>query len=153
MTDPAEQALRTNTARKRMERLAWVLDDVIRVPGTRWRFGLDSLLGLFPGLGDVAGMLRSLDYAAATSDQAAGPGSAEAAPLAAMREAFLEGYHAQADQRGGRFLPPGAGIRDAWTGLFELEKALYEVEYELNNRPTWVHIPLAALARLLTAPR
>lgn len=100
-------------------------------------------------LKDVAGMLRSLDYAAATVSQAAGAEPGEAAPLTEMRQAFLEGYHAQASRRGGRFVPAAAAARDAWTALFELEKALYEVEYELNNRPTWVHIPLAALSRLL----
>ena len=40
-----------------MEKLAWLLDGVVRIPGTRWRFGLDSLIGLFPGVGDIAGML------------------------------------------------------------------------------------------------
>ncbi len=102
-------------------------------------------------LKDVAGMLRSLDYAAATADLAAGAEATEAAPLTAMRQAFLEGYHAQAARSARRFLPTTAAARDAWAGLFELEKALYEVEYELNNRPTWVHIPLAALARLLAS--
>ncbi len=102
-------------------------------------------------LRDVAGMLRSLDYAVATSDLAAGAAAAASAPLDAMRQAFLEGYYAQADRRGARFLPSPAPIRDAWTSLFELEKAWYEVEYQLNNRPTWVHIPLRALARLLEA--
>ncbi len=100
-------------------------------------------------LKDVAGMLRSLDYAAATATMAAGAEAAEAAPLSAMRQAFLEGYHAQANRRGGSFLPATTEARDGLTVLFELEKALYEVEYELNNRPTWVRIPLAALARLL----
>ncbi len=97
-------------------------------------------------LKDVAGMLRSLDYAAATADLAAGAEAAVAAPLTEMRQAFLEGYHAQAARRGGRFVPAAGDACDAWTGLFELEKALYEVEYELNNRPTWAHIPMAALS-------
>lgn len=44
-------------ARQRLERLAWWLDGIVRVPGTRFRFGLDSLIGLFPGVGDVIGML------------------------------------------------------------------------------------------------
>ncbi len=104
-------------------------------------------------LKDVAGMLRSLDYAAATADAAAGAESGEAAPLTAMRQAFLDGYLAGADRHGARFLPTSAAARVAWTGLFELEKALYEVEYELNNRPTWVHIPLRALSDLLVAGR
>ncbi|HUU34343.1 MAG TPA: hypothetical protein VMW48_09780 [Vicinamibacterales bacterium] len=102
-------------------------------------------------LKDVAGMLRSLDYAAATADAAAGAEAGEAAPLTAMRQAFLEGYFSRADRHGARYLPAAAAARDAWTSLFELEKALYEVEYELNNRPTWVHIPLGALTRLLGA--
>jgi maltose alpha-D-glucosyltransferase/alpha-amylase len=37
----------------------------------------------------------------------------------------------------------------AWIDFFELEKALYEVEYEINNRPTWAHIPLRGLVRLV----
>ena len=41
----------------RLRRLAWWLDEGIRVPGTRIRFGLDPILGLVPGLGDVAGAL------------------------------------------------------------------------------------------------
>ena len=36
--------------------------------------------------------------------------------------------------------------------IFELEKAVYELRYELNNRPDWVGIPVAAIARLLDAP-
>ncbi len=45
---------------KRIERLAWVLDSAIAVPGTSYRIGLDPLIGLIPGLGDVVGMLISL---------------------------------------------------------------------------------------------
>ena len=41
----------------RLRRLAWWLDEGVRVPGTRIRFGLDPILGLVPGLGDVAGAL------------------------------------------------------------------------------------------------
>ena len=41
----------------RLRRLAWWLDEGIRVPGTGIRFGLDPILGLVPGLGDVAGAL------------------------------------------------------------------------------------------------
>lgn len=97
-------------------------------------------------LKDVAGMLRSFDYAAASAARTAdGTGGRRAS---AMRQAFLLGYLSTADRAGGRFLPGGAGARAMWTGLFELEKALYEVEYELNNRPSWAAIPLAALARL-----
>lgn len=40
-----------------MEKLAWLLDGAVRVPGTRFRFGLDSVIGLIPGIGDVIGLL------------------------------------------------------------------------------------------------
>lgn len=43
----------------RVNRLAWLLDNSIRVPGTDFRIGLDALLGLLPGGGDVAGVLFS----------------------------------------------------------------------------------------------
>jgi hypothetical protein len=37
-----------------LEHLAWLMDDLFRVPGLGWRFGLDALIGLIPGLGDTA---------------------------------------------------------------------------------------------------
>ena len=40
-----------------MEKLAWVLDGAIPVPGTCFRFGVDSIIGLVPGVGDVVGLL------------------------------------------------------------------------------------------------
>lgn len=45
--------------RARLNRLAWLLDSSIRVPGTDFRVGLDALLGLLPGGGDVAGVILS----------------------------------------------------------------------------------------------
>lgn len=45
--------------RRRLGRLAWLLDSSIGVPGTRFKIGLDPLIGLIPGLGDVAGVLLS----------------------------------------------------------------------------------------------
>jgi hypothetical protein len=45
--------------RARLNRLAWLLDSSIRVPGTDFRIGLDALLGILPGGGDVAGVLLS----------------------------------------------------------------------------------------------
>lgn len=47
-------------ARQRLDRLAWLLDDSIQVPGTNRRFGLDPILGLVPGVGDVIGAGLSL---------------------------------------------------------------------------------------------
>jgi maltokinase len=83
----------------------------------------------------MAGMLRSLDYAAHTS-QGAGEASADAAGwLSAARAAFLDGY--------GGISPDEAPLLAA----FEIEKACYEVAYEANNRPDWTWLPLEALER------
>src|SRR5688572_3749819 len=45
--------------RRRIARLAWLLDNSIPLPGVRFRIGLDAILGLIPGLGDVLGVLLS----------------------------------------------------------------------------------------------
>lgn len=85
-------------------------------------------------LRDVAGMLRSLDYAAQTSSRQAQQEDTHKW-LRTARAAFLEAY---------------GGIRPADRPLlaaFELEKACYEVDYEANNRPEWVWLPLEALER------
>lgn len=96
-------------------------------------------------LRDVAGMLRSLDYARATVLREAGSGAE--IPLNAWyhaaRATFLERYLATARRERPDLLP--AQPRAALAAL-EVEKAAYEVLYELNNRPDWVPIPLAALA-------
>jgi hypothetical protein len=42
-----------------IERLSWLMDGVFRIPGIGWRFGLDAILGLFPGFGDTATSLVS----------------------------------------------------------------------------------------------
>ncbi|GAA2105701.1 phosphotransferase [Microlunatus panaciterrae] len=81
---------------------------------------------------DVAGMLRSFDYAAASV-----PGAAGAEWAAACRSAFLEGYT-------GRLSPEELIMLQA----YEADKAVYEVIYEVRNRPDWVNIPLAAVAAI-----
>ena len=48
---------RVRVSRTRIEKLAWLLDGAVRVPGTKLRFGLDSIIGLVPGVGDVVGLL------------------------------------------------------------------------------------------------
>ena len=50
---------------KHLERLGWLMDDVFRVPVLGWRFGLDALLGLIPGLGDTSTSLVSFYILAA----------------------------------------------------------------------------------------
>ena len=48
-----------DAVRRRLAQLAWLLDNSIPVPGTRFRIGLDAIIGLIPGLGDVLGVLLS----------------------------------------------------------------------------------------------
>ena len=53
------------TIDKHLERVGWLMDDVFRVPVLGWRFGLDALLGLIPGLGDTSTSLVSFYILAA----------------------------------------------------------------------------------------
>lgn len=98
-------------------------------------------------LKDIAGMLRSFDYAARYPLYVSTVNAQRAYRsdewLAHNRAAFLDGYAAAY----------GADPRDnpALLTAFELAKAVYEVDYELRHRPGWVHIPLDAV-RALTAP-
>ena len=104
-------------------------------------------------LRDVAGMLRSFGYARAGGlrSLALSPDeTAHLAPLAAdwetvSREAFLRGYAGAV--QGSALYESFESQRDLLT-LFELEKALYELRYELHNRPDWVGIPLAGILGL-----
>ena len=62
--------------------------------------------------------------------------------------AFLAAYDAEANRNSlYPALTPGRGL----LGLFELEKALYELRYELTNRPTWAGIPLQGILEWNTA--
>ncbi|WP_171166361.1 maltokinase N-terminal cap-like domain-containing protein [Streptomyces sp. I05A-00742] len=82
---------------------------------------------------DVAGMLRSFDYAAAVG-RAAGTGWADRA-----REAFCDGYaEAHHDPR----------EDDRLLRAHETDKAVYEVLYEARHRPDWLSVPLTAIRRL-----
>ncbi len=56
---PVAQEQRAAAVRRRTERVSVLLDSAVRIPGTRWRFGLDALIGLVPGLGDVVGVVLS----------------------------------------------------------------------------------------------
>src|SRR4051794_2337431 len=96
-------------------------------------------------LRDVAGMLRSFSYVRAGSRLLRGvPVADEWEDLA--RDGFLEGYFTRADPS---LLPPGEAPTRQLLSVFELEKAVYELRYELNNRPDWVSIPVAGILRLL----
>ncbi|HEY1853837.1 MAG TPA: hypothetical protein VGG40_04555 [Solirubrobacterales bacterium] len=98
-------------------------------------------------LRDVAGILRSLAYAplAARLQRGADP---PAGWEARARAALLDGYLASADPA---LLPASRSGREQLLSLYELEKAVYELRYELDHRPDWVEIPVAGIARLLEA--
>ena len=99
-------------------------------------------------LRDVAGMLRSFAYAASASELLHGkPAPADWEDTA--RAAFLEGYYEHVDSA---LLPAGQAAIDKLLAIFELEKAVYELRYEIDNRPDWVKIPVAGIARLLEEP-
>jgi len=100
-------------------------------------------------LRDVAGMLRSFDYAAAAAGVAEPLAPQAAAWRDAAREQFLTGYLATVDHQ--RLLPPESSLR-AQLAAFELDKAVYELGYELANRPTWVAIPVGGILRVLDRP-
>jgi len=100
-------------------------------------------------LKDVAGMLRSFEYAVAVACERA-PGREEGLRRALpMASAFLDGYFDAAPGGPAVFLPAGRDACLQWIRFFELEKALYELDYELTNRPSWAHIPARGILRLL----
>jgi maltose alpha-D-glucosyltransferase/alpha-amylase len=112
---------------------------------------------------DVAGMIRSLHYASSqglfqqlrsNEQPAMEPNALREAAACWYRwslSAFLGAYRSTAAT--GSFLPRSATICDRVLGLFVLEKAVYELAYELNNRPDWVEVPLSGLLELLGPSR
>ncbi len=102
-------------------------------------------------LRDVAGMLRSLEYAVLASweDHAGAAPDYEPwidALLYWTETTFLDAY---ADTCGDASFLPAAPARYSFLWAFLLDKALYEVRYELNHRPDWAWLPLHGLRRLL----
>jgi trehalose synthase-fused probable maltokinase len=93
---------------------------------------------------DVAGMLRSFDYAGGSWEQAH-EGRSARAWVQSAQDAFLRGYAAES----GRDPREDSALLTA----FQLDKALYEVVYEARNRPTWLTIPTTAVVRLLDDAR
>jgi maltokinase len=96
-------------------------------------------------LRDVAGMMRSFAYVAAATEKERGKALADEWEATARRR-FLDGYTTGADPI---LLPAGDTAVMKLLSIFELEKAVYELRYELNNRPDWVDIPVAGIRRLL----
>ena len=96
-------------------------------------------------LRDVAGILRSISYAALAGEVLRGASAASGWELAA-RQAVLDGYMSEIDPA---LLPAGAQAISKQLAMFELEKLLYELRYELENRPDWLPVPVAGIVRLL----
>ena len=107
-------------------------------------------------LKDVAGMLRSFNYAAhvALQNERSGLQRSEVVAKAweaAVTRSFLEGYFAEARPGEVRFLPASREDAMRVARVFQLEKAIYELHYELQNRPDWIAIPLHGLEELLSS--
>jgi maltokinase len=96
-------------------------------------------------LRDIASMLRSFAYATSAVTIMRGVVAPEGFEQRA-RETFLEHYFARIDPA---LLPAGESGVANLLSIFELEKAIYELQYELENRPDWLPIPAAGIARLL----
>ncbi len=111
-------------------------------------------------LSDVAGMVRSLHYAASQGffqlatkglsnpENAQRLRQAATAWYLAAAAAFLRGYlHGVGEAN---VLPAAREERVALLDFYLLEKAIYELSYELNNRPDWIEVPLAGIVDLLS---
>jgi maltokinase len=134
----------------------WIVIDFEGEPAR----SLEERRRLASPLQDVAGMLRSFDYAAFSplvlgeDPDTPGPTRKElarfegpaAAWIDANRNAFLDGYLAGAGDSGWL-----AGDHELLLRAFELDKAVYEVMYEARHRPPWLQIPLGGIRRLLGA--
>jgi maltokinase len=133
----------------------WIVIDFEGEPAR----SLEARRRLASPLQDVAGMLRSFDYAAfsplvlgedpdtpgPTHDELARFEGPAAAWIEANRRAFLDGYLAVAGDAA------QAGDAELLLRAFELDKAVYEVMYEARHRPPWLQIPLGGIRRLLGA--
>ena len=106
-------------------------------------------------LRDVAGMLRSFDYAALSALKS---GDFRAEDIARLKSAaagwvfwvsviFLQSY-LEASRKGG-YLPVASDELRNLLDLYLLDKAVYELSYELNNRPDWVSVPIRGILEIL----
>ncbi len=108
-------------------------------------------------LRDVAGMIRSFDYAAHTAllQRSVRPEKEDELRQAVsdwedrVIEKFIAGYRRRIE--GCRSVPVDRTTFDSLVNLFTLEKALYEIVYEATNRPDWISIPAQGVQRVLAA--
>ncbi len=111
----------------------WLIIDFEGEPGTpiSERAAWDSPLR------DVAGVLRSIGYAASRTPDGTGVDAASPVPAwaAAAEREFLAGYRRCSD------VPMDSALLTA----YQIDKAVYEVDYEVRNRPEWVGVPLRGL--------
>ena len=125
----------------------WFVLDFEGEPGR----DLSERLGYASAFKDVTSMLRSFHYATRHVLTERPQSEAEGLESVAMawethnRQAFLDGY---SDASGVKALMAPAGSAPAVLTAYELDKALYELDYERAHRPDWVSIPLDALDRL-----
>jgi maltose alpha-D-glucosyltransferase/alpha-amylase len=107
-------------------------------------------------LRDVAGLVRSFDYLAASGLASGGAGQSDL--VKARKQTVIERFHRISERaflaayaEASRPLPHEWRAAEDWRrllDLFLLEKAAYEVCYEAANRPTWLNVPLQGLASL-----
>jgi len=106
-------------------------------------------------LRDVMGLLRSFDYAVTSELRGGRYREEDFLKLKAWGQGFIEqleshlvaAYYSRA--QGAVFLPTETGAQAALMEFFELEKVIYEIRYELENRPDWLDLPLSGLLRIL----
>ena len=99
---------------------------------------------------DVAGILRSFHYAATTAARAAGGNRWESAWMGAWHRAVSGAFRSAYLERmsASNLLPVNGADRNRALDFFLIEKCLYELRYELDNRPEWIAVPMAGLKQL-----
>jgi maltose alpha-D-glucosyltransferase/alpha-amylase len=110
-------------------------------------------------LKDVAGMLRSFNYAAVSALRSGGVRAEDVSSLEPWSRfwnlwvsvVFLKSYLAVAAPAG--FLPKSKDEMKTLLDLYVLEKAIYELGYELNNRPDWAHVPIRGILEIVAPDR
>jgi maltokinase len=98
---------------------------------------------------DVAGMCRSLDYLLRCAARDGGPTYA-AVNAANLQQRYVAGYASRVS--GYPWWPSRAADAESLLAAYVLDKALYELAYELQNRPDWIEVPLGAVESLLDHP-